>query len=98
VEHWNLVFEKMLDNILHVLMDLEYHKVVLVVLVIVVVVEFDSMDHLVVVDQTSFDYLLKSNKKSISNSQIKTYSYTLVVVVVDSSYDHHDQLKMEMDN
>jgi hypothetical protein len=64
VEHLNSVVEKMVDNNLHVLMDLEYHKVVLVELVIVVVVVFDSMDHfvVVVVDRTSFDYLFKTNK------------------------------------
>ncbi len=65
VEHLNSVVENMVDNILHVPMDLEYHKVVPVVFVTVVVVEFDSMDHLVV-DQISFDYLLKRTKKIFS--------------------------------
>jgi Na+-translocating ferredoxin:NAD+ oxidoreductase RnfA subunit len=58
VVHLNYVVEKMVDKILHVPMDLEYHKEVLVVFVFVVVVEYDNMEHLVV-DQTSFDYLEK---------------------------------------
>ncbi len=51
----------MVDNILHVLMDLGYHREVPVGFVIVVVEEFDSMDHLAV-DRTSFDYLFKTKK------------------------------------
>jgi hypothetical protein len=59
VEHLNFVVEKIVDNRLHVLMHLEYHMVVLVEFVIVVVVVFENMDLLVVVDQTSFDYLFE---------------------------------------
>jgi hypothetical protein len=59
VEHWNWVVEKMVDNILHVLVDLEYYRVLLVESVIVVVVEFDSTVVHLVVDLTSFDYLNK---------------------------------------
>jgi len=82
VEHLNLVVEKIVYNILHVLMDLEYHKVVPVEFVIVVVVQFDSMDYLVVVDPTSFDYLLKSNIKIYFKFICNIYSYMLVVVEV----------------
>jgi hypothetical protein len=66
VEHWNLVVEKMVDSIHHVLVDLEYYKVVLVESVIVVVEEFDSMVH-PVVDLTSFDYLNKDICRNGSN-------------------------------
>jgi hypothetical protein len=81
VEHWNFVVEKMVDNILHVLMDLEYYKVVLVESVIVAVEEFDSMVHLVV-DLTSFDYLKQKSIRIAFKLKTKAYSYMLAVVEV----------------
>ena len=60
MEHWNSVLERMVDNSHHEPMDLVCHRVVVLEeSVIVVVEEFDSMDQLVV-GQTSFDYLDKT--------------------------------------
>jgi hypothetical protein len=77
------------DKILRVLVDLECHRAVQVRFVIVVVVQCDSMDHLVV-DQISFDcscmlvvvVVVESSCEDHVLVGIEMYNQALVVVVL----------------